>query len=399
MYDEDELPDEKLKRSILIALFASIVVTGGYLAYMYITDQTPAAPVQETSSVDRAREEQLIAQTIEAFSASVPERVTNDEPQTEPSQTQSGTGTVPRPQPEQQPQQQGPQRSEAEQALYEQRLRIIAEEEAWAAEMRRRSRETVFQTPEMVENWNRIQARMEARRLEEQAREDAAAERALEERRLALAELQARSGAQSGDAAWAHQYPATPPEGWHNLRIGTRIPAALVDEIRSELPGQIRAMITRDVYDSATFQTVLIPAGTQLIGSYGNDTSPTQGRLFIYWERLLFNDGREVALNTAPSTDASGASGLAGRRNSSFTSIFFQSVLLNMANNVGNQSGSSTDLSDAARIATGQSTASITEQYLAQRIERGARFTIPRGTQLNIVVEETIALPAVNTRR
>lgn len=359
----------------------------GWLGYTELVGLFARDEQSTVSDQDSVNADETIAQVIDAFRGSVPDGTPSDTSSQNIAQiTGQGrqTGNTDASPPSQ------PQRSEAEQALYEQRLRIIAEEEAYAAEQRRLSRgNNPFTTPEAEAKLREIWARnAEAERL--RAEEDARLAQEAENTRVADANL---ANPNRTMARADHTTVPDIPAGWHALRIGTRIPAALVDEIRSELPGQVRAVITRDIYDSLTWQVLLIPAGTQVIGSYGNDTSAAQERLFVYWNTLLFNDGREVALNTAHATDARGASGVAGRRNSGFLSVFFQSVLLNMAENIGTQDGDSTDLADAARIASGQSTASITERYLSQRIERGTRFTVPQGTQINIVVEETIALP------
>ena len=46
------------------------------------------------------------------------------------------------------------------------------------------------------------------------------------------------------------------------------IPAALITGIRSDLPGQIAAQVTEDVFDSPTGKILLIPQGSRLIGQY-----------------------------------------------------------------------------------------------------------------------------------
>ena len=58
--------------------------------------------------------------------------------------------------------------------------------------------------------------------------------------------------------------PASP----YVLQAGAVIPAALITGIRSDLPGQITAQVTENVYDSPTGRILLIPQGTRLIGQY-----------------------------------------------------------------------------------------------------------------------------------
>ncbi len=54
------------------------------------------------------------------------------------------------------------------------------------------------------------------------------------------------------------------------LQAGAVIPAALLTGIRSNLPGQISAQVTENVYDSPTGRALLIPQGTRIVGQYDN---------------------------------------------------------------------------------------------------------------------------------
>src|SRR5690606_16247809 len=58
----------------------------------------------------------------------------------------------------------------------------------------------------------------------------------------------------------------TPPASAYILQAGSVIPAALITGIRSDLPGQITAQVTENVYDSPTGSLLLIPQGTRIIG-------------------------------------------------------------------------------------------------------------------------------------
>jgi len=58
----------------------------------------------------------------------------------------------------------------------------------------------------------------------------------------------------------------TPPI--YSTRAVCVIPAALLTGIRSDLPGQVTAQVTDDVYDSPTGKFRLIPQGARLVGQY-----------------------------------------------------------------------------------------------------------------------------------
>ncbi len=74
---------------------------------------------------------------------------------------------------------------------------------------------------------------------------------------------------------------------------GTLIPGILETAIVSDLPGQIRAIVSQDVY-SFDGRRVLIPTGTRLIGEYQSDIVRGQKRIFVIWTRMLRDDGVSV---------------------------------------------------------------------------------------------------------
>jgi type IV secretion system protein TrbI len=59
------------------------------------------------------------------------------------------------------------------------------------------------------------------------------------------------------------------------------IAAALVTGIRSDIPGQVTAQVTQNVYDSVTGQHLLIPQGSKLIGQYDAEISFGQSRALL----------------------------------------------------------------------------------------------------------------------
>lgn len=91
------------------------------------------------------------------------------------------------------------------------------------------------------------------------------------------------------------------------------IPAALITGIRSDLPGQITAQVTQNVYDSPTGSLLLIPQGTRMIGEYDAGVTLGQRRVLLVWTRLVFPDGRSLVLERQPGADTAGYAGLEGR--------------------------------------------------------------------------------------
>ena len=100
--------------------------------------------------------------------------------------------------------------------------------------------------------------------------------------------------------------PASP----YILQAGSVVPAALVTGIRSDLPGQITAQVTQNVYDSPTGSILIIPQGTRIIGEYDSGISFGQRRVLLVWNRLIFPNGRSIVLERQPGADTQGYAGL-----------------------------------------------------------------------------------------
>lgn len=94
------------------------------------------------------------------------------------------------------------------------------------------------------------------------------------------------------------------------LQAGAVIPAALVTGIRSDLPGQIIAQVTENIYDSPTGSSLLVPQGTRIIGQYDNNVQFGQRRALLVWNRLIFPNGRSIVLERQPGADGQGYAGL-----------------------------------------------------------------------------------------
>ncbi|MBX9451557.1 MAG: TrbI/VirB10 family protein [Mesorhizobium sp.] len=102
----------------------------------------------------------------------------------------------------------------------------------------------------------------------------------------------------------------TQPPSPYILQAGVVIPAALITGLRSDLPGQITAQVTENVYDSPTGSLLLIPQGTRIIGQYDDSVTFGQRRVLLVWNRLILPGGRSIVLERLPGADASGYAGL-----------------------------------------------------------------------------------------
>jgi type IV secretory pathway VirB10-like protein len=93
------------------------------------------------------------------------------------------------------------------------------------------------------------------------------------------------------------------------IRAGTVIAGFLVTGINSDLPGEVLGQTSRDVFDSETQHTLLVPKGSRLIGAYDSRSVGT-GRLIVAWTSLILPDGRSMTLPRLAGTDVEGQAGL-----------------------------------------------------------------------------------------
>ncbi len=169
-----------------------------------------------------------------------------------------------------------------------------------------------------------------------------------------------------------------PPASPFLLQAGSIIPAALITGIRSDLPGQITAQVTQNVYDSPTGSLLLIPQGTRMIGEYDDAVTFGQRRVLLVWTRLIFPDGRSIVLERQPGADTAGYAGLEDRVDYHWASIL-------------RAAGLSTLLAVGAELATNE------EDRLARAIRNGALDTINEAGQR--IVEQQLEVPPTLTIR
>ena len=91
--------------------------------------------------------------------------------------------------------------------------------------------------------------------------------------------------------------------------IGTILPAVLETSINTDLPGNVLARVSQNVYDSRTGKKLLIPQGSILVARYNSSVSYAQHRIQIVWDLLIRPDGYMLELEGMNGVDAKGMSG------------------------------------------------------------------------------------------
>lgn len=112
------------------------------------------------------------------------------------------------------------------------------------------------------------------------------------------------------------------------LQAGTLIPAMLFTGINTDIAGQATAQVMVDVYDTATQTNLLIPAGSQLIGSYEAGNNSGNGRVNVTFSTLVLPDGGSYALGSSMvAVDGAGYNGISGKVHRHTGRIIRQGIL------------------------------------------------------------------------
>ncbi|WP_456304647.1 TrbI/VirB10 family protein [Acidomonas methanolica] len=202
---------------------------------------------------------------------------------------------------------------------------------------------------------------------------------------LGLAPQPATPSAQDRQFAFLNQTPdkrtvspdrVATPASVNILQAGAVISAALITGIRSDLPGQITAQVTENVYDSPTGKILLVPQGTRVIGQYDSGVGFGQRRVLLVWTRLIFPNGRSIVLERQPGADSEGYAGLEDGVDYHWGELFKAAALSTLLS-VGAQAGSSgndSDIEQALRQGASNSI-SQTGQQIRTAKRNGTRFT------------------------
>lgn len=190
---------------------------------------------------------------------------------------------------------------------------------------------------------------------------------------------------------------------------GKIVNAILETAVNTDLPGTMRAIISRDVYAEAG-RTVMIPKGSRLLGTYNTSVARGQRRVMVVWTRLIRPDGLDIAIGS-PAVDSLGRSGVRGNVDNKYAEIFSAAILTSLitigvaagaeavtddGSTTSNTDGSTTR-SGGAGIAAGAEAVSnigdISKDVIKGVIDQRPTITIDQGTRINVFVNRDLIFP------
>ncbi|UVO35978.1 TrbI/VirB10 family protein [Bradyrhizobium arachidis] len=190
----------------------------------------------------------------------------------------------------------------------------------------------------------------------------------------------------------------TRPASPYIVQAGTVIPGALITAIRSDLPGQITAQVTENVYDTPTGRFLLVPQGARLIGVYDSQVTFGQSRVLLVWSRLIMPNGRSIVLERQPGADTAGYAGLEDQVDNHWGELFKAAALstfLAVGTELG--AGSDTNSNDSAIIQALRHGASDSLNQTGQQVVRRSlniqpTLTVRPGFPIRVIVNRDLIL-------
>ncbi|MBU6141150.1 MAG: TrbI/VirB10 family protein [Proteobacteria bacterium] len=200
----------------------------------------------------------------------------------------------------------------------------------------------------------------------------------------------------------------------HTIAQGKLLNAVLETAINTELPGSVRAVVSRDVYGESGNE-ILIPKGSRLFGAYSSKVNRGQARVEIGWTRLIRPDGVDMII-TFNASDQFGRSGIPGEIDNKYSSIITSSMLTSvlaiggvaaaqklLTNNTATTTttnptqGTTTTTGSATNQALYDVTKTIIDtvgQLLSNSIDLTPVIRVPQGTKITVIVNSDITIPS-----
>lgn len=201
-------------------------------------------------------------------------------------------------------------------------------------------------------------------------------------------------GLKQSDSETINPHGLTPLASPYTVLAGSLIPAALITELNSDLPGMVQAQVTENVYDSVAGKWLLIPQGAKLIGSYDARILFGQQRALLVWTRLILPDGSSMMLDSMTGVDARGSAGVSGEVNAHGGRLI-KGVILSSLLGVGSELsfGNQNDNSLRALARAIQDSGNTAGQEIIRRnLEVKPTIKVKSGTKVQVLVSQDLLL-------
>jgi type IV secretion system protein TrbI len=189
----------------------------------------------------------------------------------------------------------------------------------------------------------------------------------------------------------------TAPLSPYEIQAGWEIPAVMEQFLNSDLPGEVKALVTSNVYDTATGQYVLIPQGARVVGEYNSKLGYSQDGVQVVWNQLIYPDGSSLDLSGMLGQDEHGFSGFRDKVDHHYKRLIGFAVLTSMfaaASNIAQNQNRSVLVYPSpgavAGSAVGQQVSDLGAQITRRNLNVQPTVKIPVGYRFNVRVNRHI---------
>jgi type IV secretory pathway VirB10-like protein len=124
----------------------------------------------------------------------------------------------------------------------------------------------------------------------------------------------------------------TNPISPFELKAGDVITGKLMSGLDSDSPGVVVAMVSKNVYDYATGNYILIPQGSRLFGTCNTAIAYGQTRVWVAWTRVIYPGpcSQSLDIGAMPGADATGQAGFDDITENHYGKIFLNALLVSL---------------------------------------------------------------------
>lgn len=170
----------------------------------------------------------------------------------------------------------------------------------------------------------------------------------------------------------------------------------MVTGINSDLPGNVNAQVTENVYDTVTGNYLLIPQGAKLVGEYNSSLSFGQQRVQVVWNRIIFPDGKSIDIEKMQGVDIAGYTGFHDKVDNHYLRIYGNAVLLSLMGAgydiLNKQAEQSTAPGETVAANVGQKLSDVSGQALQKNMDVQPTLIIDPGYKFKIFVMKDMLL-------
>jgi type IV secretion system protein VirB10 len=186
----------------------------------------------------------------------------------------------------------------------------------------------------------------------------------------------------------------------HTIFEGTVLESVLVNRLNGDFSGPVICQVTTDLY-SHDHSTLLIPAGTRVLGETKKVEATGQERIAVVFHRLIMPDGYAVDLDQAPGLNQIGETALKDKVNNHYFKIFGASIavgaiagLATIGTNNSAVTGLPVSTADAYRQGVSSSLSQSSLRILDKFLNILPTITIREGHRVKIFLTEDLQVPA-----